>query len=59
MGTIHQPLAVKEGIGLMNSLIDGTRLQKTVSKFQSARQVGNDLFNPGEIGKGWWQGFLK
>ncbi len=38
---------------IVNSLIDGTRLQKTVSEFQSTRQVGNDLFKPGEIGKGW------
>ncbi len=59
IGTICQPLTVKEGIELMNSLIDGTRLQKLVSEFQIARQVGNDLFKPGEIGNEWWQRFLK
>ncbi len=54
MGTIRQPLSVREGVELMNSLIDGTHIQKEVVEFQMARKLGHDLFTYGEIGKGWW-----
>ncbi len=59
MGTIRQPLSVTEGVKLMNSLIDGTNFQKEVVEFQMARQLGREVFEYGEIGKGWWRGFLK
>ncbi len=43
----------------MNSLIDGTNFQKDVVEFQMARQLGWEAFEYGEIGKGWWRGFLR
>ncbi len=43
----------------MNSLINGTHFQKEVVEFQMAQKLGQDVFSYGEVGKGWWQGFLK
>ena len=54
MGIIRQPLTVNEGIQSMNSL---KKLQHDVIKIQQSRKLGNDAFNFGEVGKGWWQGF--
>mmetsp|Transcript_31728 Transcript_31728/g.67253 ORF Transcript_31728/g.67253 Transcript_31728/m.67253 type:complete len:115 (+) Transcript_31728:309-653(+) len=57
MGKIRQPLSVKEGIELMNSLIVGTNMQKNVVNFQMERNLCSDEY--GRVGKGWWRGFLR
>ena len=59
MAMIRQPLTFNERIQLINSLIKQTNLQCDVIKFQQSKKLGNDGFNFGEVGKGWWQGFLK
>ncbi len=57
MGKIRQPLSVKEGIELMNSLIVGINIQKNVVNFQMGRNLCSDEY--GRVGKGWWRGFLR
>ena len=59
MGIIRRKLTVNEGIQLMNLLIKQTNLQCDVIEFQQARNLDNYGFKYGEVGKGWWQGFLK
>ncbi len=59
MGTIWQQLLVREGVVLMNSLINGTNFQKELVEFQMVQKFGWDTYTYGEVGKGWWQGFLK
>ncbi len=59
MGMIQQPLSVREGVELMNSLINGTHFQKEVAEFQMEQKLDQDVFSYGEVGKGLWRGFLK
>ncbi len=43
----------------MNNLTEGTDLRKEIAKFQEARSLGRDSFVKGEVGRGWWRGFLR
>ena len=42
MGKIRQPLSVREGIELMNSLMRGTHYEKNVAKFQMDHNLCSD-----------------
>ena len=53
MGMTRKPLTLNEGIQLMNSLIKQANLQCNVIKFQQARNIGNNGFKYGEVGKSW------
>ncbi len=52
MGKIRQPLSVREGIELMNSLMRGTHYEKNVAKFQMDRNLCRDNALCGTVGSG-------
>lgn len=57
MCKIRQPLSVHDGVKLMNSLIKDTPIQQRLIQFQKSRKLGNDGFEYGTLGYGWWYGF--
>ena len=62
MGNVRQPLTPTEGIQLMNSLIKDRDLQKDLIEYKKRRRnLGQGLYPErlGEVGRGYWTGFMR
>ena len=53
----NMPLTVSESMAFANSLLKGTELQKKYVRWTKCRT--NNLDFDGELGVGWWRGFVK
>jgi hypothetical protein len=55
LANMRIPITTAQGLQLCNSIIKGTKFQRTICEFQknNLRSVTN------ELGPGYWQGFLK
>jgi hypothetical protein len=62
MGKVRQPLTPTEGIQLMNSLIKDRELQSELIEYKRRRchlGQGNYPERLGEVGRGYWYGFIR
>jgi hypothetical protein len=62
MGKVRQPLTPTEGIHLMNSLIKDRQLQVDLVDYKKQRRdLGQGKYPErlGEVGRGFWYGFMK
>jgi hypothetical protein len=62
MGKVRQPLTPTEGILLMNSLIKDRQLQSDLVNYKKQHQdLGHGKYPErlGEVGRGFWYGFMK
>ena len=55
MAQIRQCLAPSQGVQLLNSMIDGTNVQKELIQFKNKYSHGIE----GKIGRGYWRSFKK
>jgi hypothetical protein len=59
MGNARQPLTPFEGLQLMNSLIKDQELQEKLKEFKRRRKLGGSEEFLGEVGRSYWQGFMR
>ncbi len=44
---------------MMNNLTEGTEFRRKIEEFQRVRKLGSKALVVGEVGRGWWRGFLR
>ena len=54
---MRQPLQIREGISLVNSMIEGTDIQKKSIEYKTKRNMLSTL--GGMVGWEYWRGFYK
>ena len=56
MARVWKCLTPSQGVALVNSMIEGTKIQTKLMKFKKKYSQGSNL---GRVGEGYWAGFMK